>query len=70
MNWIPVTSSNLRAVAYDQGSRVLVVRFRDGSVYEYEGVPGHIFDGLMAAGSKGRYHHLHIVGRYPYRKVG
>lgn len=37
--WVAVQSSNLDRVAYYPAARVLLVQFRHGGCYRYEGVP-------------------------------
>ncbi|MER2514392.1 MAG: KTSC domain-containing protein [Nitrosomonas ureae] len=64
-----VASSNLRSVGYDAESAILEIQFHHGGVYQYVAVPLTIYEGLMAAGSKGRYFASHIKKRYRYRKV-
>ena len=66
----PVASSDLRAVGYDAGRQVLEVEFHSGGIYQYFGVPGSTYSGLMQAGSKGSYFHAFIKDRYAYQKVG
>ncbi len=70
MNRTPVRSSNILSVGYDQQAGILEVEFRSGGVYQYSGVPEHIYQGLMRAASKGAYFHDHIKDRYPCRQVG
>ena len=65
---IDVNSSNLRAVGYNPQTGTLTIQFRNNRIYEYFNVPQHIFDGLLTAPSKGRYHHKYIK-RYPYRRI-
>lgn len=72
-NWHSVVSSNLDAVAYfidlrKGGTNILAIRFRN-SEYWYTGVPIAVWSGLMAAPSKGKFHHQHIKWSYPYRQV-
>jgi hypothetical protein len=57
---VPVTSSNLQSVGYDEESRILTIEFRNGSVYEYEGVPPDVYSELMSAKSHGKYFHRQI----------
>jgi hypothetical protein len=64
-----VSSSNLHSVGYDSNTRILEVGFLTGSVYQYSGVPESIYQGLMSAGSHGRYLANYIKGRYSYRRV-
>lgn len=64
MQRISVTSSNLASVGYNPESRTLEIGFRSGAVYQYSGVPVHIYKGLMAAGSHGKYFQMHIKNGY------
>ena len=38
-----VKSSNIKSIGYDQRSRLLVIEFLSGSVYEYYNVPQEIY---------------------------
>jgi hypothetical protein len=67
---LPVSSSNLASVGYDEVGQVLEVEFRHGGVYQYTGVSKSVFDELMAADSLGRYLATRIKPRYPFRRVG
>jgi hypothetical protein len=69
VNWTPVSSSNLRAVAYDPTNKALFIEFHGGSVYEYSGVPSIVYDNLMAASSHGQYHAYNIKNVFPYRRI-
>jgi hypothetical protein len=61
-------SSAIRQAEYDQARRVLTLWFvESGGPYDYYGVPQHIYDGLCAAGSKGRYFNDHIKDQYSVR---
>ena len=59
IEWVPVRSSNLAAVAYYEMPtppyRRLYVQFKSGAVYFYDAVPRALYDGLLAAPSKGEY---------------
>jgi KTSC domain len=55
MEMIPVRSSTIEAVGYDETSLVLHVRFLSGGTYEYIGVPQTIFQQLIQAPSKGSF---------------
>jgi hypothetical protein len=69
MDMVQVQSSNLDSVGYDEKSKLLVIRFKDGNVYEYYDVPKEEFDGLMFAASKGKYAIANIYKRYKQRKT-
>lgn len=64
MQRIPVSSSNLAAVGYDDAGRVLEVEFNNGAVYQYKQVPRAIFDDLITTantgGSVGQYFNQHV----------
>jgi hypothetical protein len=71
---IPVASSQLAAVGYDEGRRELVIQFRTSghrqkAIYSYHGVPPQLARGLLAAESPGAFFHRHIGnGPFPYRR--
>lgn len=51
---VPVVSTNVQSVAWDDTLRVLFVRFRSGSLYAYA-VPAEVATGMFTAGSKGAF---------------
>jgi len=69
MHLVPVQSSILRAVAYDDRHDLLEVHFRDGAVYHYLGVPAKTHQELLAATSKGVYFNRQIRGRFHYEAI-
>ncbi len=56
----------VRAVSYDEPSRVLVVTFESGVVYEYYDVPYAVYIDLIDAPSLSLYFTGHVMGRYRY----
>lgn len=64
-----LNSSNLATASYDVWSCTLEIRFRNGRVYEYFAVPPGIYDGLLAADSAGKFHHLQIKNRFQYHRT-
>lgn len=68
MDMIPVSSSNLVAIGYDSNTATLRIVFHSG-VYDYYNVPQNVFEGLLNASSKGKYHHAFIKNSYSYSKV-
>ena len=66
MNWTGVNSSNVVAVAYKESN--LYVEYRRGE-YVYKNVPKKVYDGLLAAESKGKYMCAEIKGKYEYEKL-
>ena len=69
MDRTPVSSRNLHSVGYDATTSTLEVEFKNGSVYQYHGVPESEHIALMQAGSKGGYLASHIKGVYSYSRL-
>lgn len=69
MERIPVQSSNLAEVGYDQDEGILEVLFNNGSIYHYFNVPASVFQQLLHAESKGTFHYHHIRGHFRYTKL-
>ena len=69
MEWKVFQSSHLQAGSYDEPSRVLYVRFVNGSIYQYSGVPPTVADTLMQSSSSQEYFNHKIKGVYPYVKI-
>lgn len=64
-----VQSSNVASVGYDETSGELHVVFLNSpTVYVYLGVPREVFDGLMAAESKGSYLNREVKSTYKFEK--
>ncbi|WP_312917025.1 KTSC domain-containing protein [Stenotrophomonas sp.] len=64
MEMIRVSSSAIRAIGYDAASRRMRITFTEGHTYDFCGVPISVFNGLLHAGSKGRYYNDNIRDRY------
>lgn len=64
MEMIRVSSSAISAVGYDPETRRMQIRFKQGGTYTFCRVPQHVFEGLLASGSKGAYYDRHIRDRY------
>lgn len=67
MRMIPVDSSNLASVGFDDGT--LYISFNHGGTYSYSNVPYEVYKALLNAPSKGKYFHSHIRYTYPYKKL-
>lgn len=55
LEWTPVRSSNVAAVAYNPTFARLFVRFKGGKTYAYDQVPKAIYDAFLVSPSKGRF---------------
>jgi hypothetical protein len=62
MVMIPVNSSAIAAIGYEQG--VLAVTFHDTGTYFHPGVPYSVFAALLHASSKGAFYNRYVRGRY------
>ncbi len=69
MNRQSVSSSNLRSVGFDREAMVLEVEFHSGGIYQYFGVPEHVYANLVEASSLGQYFNANIKNVYRWRRV-
>ena len=61
---VPVNSTLIAGVGYEANSTLLHLELRDGSLYRYFGVPVEVYEGLLAAPSKGVYFNRRIRGSF------
>lgn len=66
----PVSSSNIDSIGYDEQNQEVYVRFLNGSLYVYKGVPPHEYENLMQAPSHGSYLNRSFKNVYPYERIG
>ena len=66
---IPVESSNVESIGYDQENQIVYVRFLNGSLYIYKEVPEYEFENLLNAPSIGSYIHSNFKNVYPYERI-
>lgn len=67
---IPVSSSNVQEIGYDEANQTLYVRFFNNSLYSYQGVPIAEFYELQNASSVGGYLSRNIKkGPYTYQRL-
>lgn len=69
MDRIPVQSSNVVDIGYDQATLTLEVGFTSGSVYQYFDVPEAVYLAIMQAVSVGSFLAQNIKGVYRYMKL-
>ncbi len=69
MERIPVKSSNISSIGYDEDSNTLEIEFHNGAVYQYFDVPFSVYDDLMGADSQGIYLAQNIKGKYRFVRV-
>ena len=69
MKFIPVESSMVLGVRYDNARFELEVIFRTGEKYRYKNVPLFVYEGLMSAESQGQYMRKHVMSRYEFERL-
>lgn len=69
ITFVPVESSSIAGVCYDNNTQTLYVAFKNGSRYFYRPVPEPVYTALLNAPSKGRYLNAQIMGRYRYGSI-
>jgi len=66
---MPVSSSNVASVGYDEQNQIAYVEFLNGALYIYKGVPKYEYEGLLYAPSVGSYLHRNFKNVYPYERI-
>ena len=70
---ISIQSNNVAAAGYNESTQVMTVQFRNGSLYEYYGVPWDLWTSFVAAQphpwSQVGYPRL-VQGGIPYKRIG
>jgi len=69
VEWVPVKSKMLVAIAYSSDWQQLYLKFRPGDVYCYRGVPPARYQELLTADSKGTYAREHILHCYRCERI-
>ena len=69
MNRIPVDSSNIAEVGYEDTTMVLEILFHNGNIYQYFDVPQSVYEEFMSADSKGKFLNANIKNNYRYTKL-
>jgi hypothetical protein len=69
MKFIPVESSMVLGVRYDDARFELEIIFRTGEKYRYKNVPLFVYERLMSAESQGQYMRKYVLGRYDFERI-
>lgn len=77
MKRVPVISSDIKAVGYDESALIMEVEFHKSGIYQYSRVPLIEYNNLMTSESKGTYFASEIKNNpsygcqkvYPERKL-
>lgn len=69
MQRLPVESSDIVAIGYDEKSRTLEIEFKENRVYQYTEVEPDIYVRFMKADSYGTYFYAFVNGHYRYKRI-
>ena len=64
-----LVSRNLASADYDSADRLLTIEFKNGSKYIYADVDESIYEGLLAAPSKGKFFISEVRERYRFKRI-
>ena len=64
-----IDSTNLVKTEYDTETSKLVVEFKNGVKYEYEGVPHKLYTQFRMAESQGKFFNSNISKTHKYKKI-
>lgn len=67
MQLIPVQSTTIQAVGYENG--LLVIAFHSGESYSYQGVSELVYHAFITAPSIGSFYVRSIKGKYPAVRI-
>jgi hypothetical protein len=66
---IPVNSSTIDSIGYNQQTNRLTVKFKTGAIYEYLDVPHYVYEAVMSADSIGKALNSEVKGIYDFSKI-
>jgi hypothetical protein len=70
MERLPVKSSNIKSIGYDEVTKTLEVEFTNRGVYQYKEVPKDIYEGFSKAESIGKYFAKNVKAKgFTYLKL-
>lgn len=67
MQYTKVVSSNVDEIAHD--GHDLFVRFKNGGLYKYRGVPRSVFERMLKAESVGKFLNAEVKPHYQFTKM-
>ncbi len=69
-DFIPINSSAISGMEYDEATSTLTVHFTQGTAYTYSGVPPSVAAGLHSAPSPGKYFNSMIRPNFGHTQQG
>jgi hypothetical protein len=64
-----VDSSSIAEIGYEMGTQTLEIRFNNGGLYRYFGVPVSLHRAFVACDSKGKFFNENIKDVYSFVRV-
>lgn len=64
MNLIPVESSNIKAIGYDESLNKLFIQYKSEKIYFYNDVSKEVYTSFLNSESKGKFYYSQIKGKY------
>jgi hypothetical protein len=64
-----IESSNINKTDFNTESKKLIVDFKTGAQYEYEGVPHEVYTRFRMAESQGSFFNKNIAKVYKYKRL-
>lgn len=69
LEFTPIESSMLEAIHHDPNTRILTVKYKNGSTYEHSDVGADKVEALRGAASPGTFFNKKIRNNHPGKKV-
>lgn len=66
MEFKEIESSTIKRISYIKEEHRLIVQFKQGTYYEYVGVPEYVYIRLIQAKSAGKYFNENIKTKYQF----
>lgn len=63
-------SSNIAATSHDPRTKAMQIKYHNGSLWQYDGVPASEHNELRSAESVGSHFHKHIKTKYAGVRIG
>jgi hypothetical protein len=64
-----VVSSTISQIQYNEETSEMIIQFKNGGSYSYEGVPQNLFESFHSAESVGSFFHKNIRGEYNSTRI-
>ena len=65
----PVVSKNILSIGYNANTRTMRIEFKKNVLYDYSAIPPELFQGMMAAESKGGFFNDNFRNKFEFHKI-